>query len=104
MGHGVAHRAKLRILCHHHHHGSYYQLRTSKRCTRHPNGSAPTPAMTQPTPPLFPPLMCLFLFIFREEVKLGAVNSINWARVLAQMTYYFWAHFRVRYHTDIIHI
>ncbi|CAM9776755.1 unnamed protein product, partial [Laminaria digitata] len=32
---------------------------------------------------------------FREEVKLGAVNSINWARVLAQMTYYFWAHFRV---------
>eukprot|EP00752_Nemacystus_decipiens_P018551 g16631.t1 len=32
---------------------------------------------------------------FRDEVKLGAVNSINWARVLAQMTYYFWAHFRV---------
>lgn len=33
--------------------------------------------------------------VHREEVKLGAVNSINWARVLAQMTYYFWAHFRV---------
>jgi threonine synthase len=32
---------------------------------------------------------------FREEVSLGAVNSINWARVLAQMTYYFWAYFRV---------
>ncbi|CAM9223679.1 unnamed protein product [Phaeothamnion confervicola] len=32
---------------------------------------------------------------FREEVQLGAVNSINWARVLAQMTYYFWAYFRV---------
>lgn len=27
--------------------------------------------------------------------KLGAVNSINWARILAQMTYYFWAYFRV---------
>lgn len=40
----------------------------------------------------------MFLWCFsayREEVKLGAVNSINWARVLAQMTYYFWAHFRV---------
>ncbi|KAG5182073.1 threonine synthase [Tribonema minus] len=32
---------------------------------------------------------------FRERVSLGAVNSINWARVLAQMTYYFWAYFRV---------
>ncbi|CAM9114704.1 unnamed protein product [Choristocarpus tenellus] len=32
---------------------------------------------------------------FRERVKLGAVNSINWARVLAQITYYFWAYFRV---------
>ena len=32
---------------------------------------------------------------FREEVSLGAVNSINWARVLAQMTYFFWAYFRV---------
>ena len=41
---------------------------------------------------------CIIPFPFydvREEVKLGAVNSINWARVLAQMTYYFWAHFRV---------
>jgi len=32
---------------------------------------------------------------FRDSVKLGAVNSINWCRVLAQMTYYFWAYFRV---------
>ncbi|GMI15613.1 hypothetical protein TrLO_g15171 [Triparma laevis f. longispina] len=32
---------------------------------------------------------------FREEVKLGAVNSINWARVLAQQTYYFWTYLRV---------
>lgn len=32
---------------------------------------------------------------FRDEVKLGAVNSINWCRVMAQTTYYFWAHFRV---------
>jgi len=32
---------------------------------------------------------------FREEVRLGAVNSINWARVLAQITYYYWAFFRI---------
>ena len=34
---------------------------------------------------------------FREKVKLGAVNSINWARVLAQMTYYFYAYYQVRH-------
>ena len=28
---------------------------------------------------------------FRSEVKLGAINSINWARVLAQITYYFYS-------------
>ena len=28
---------------------------------------------------------------FRNEVKLGAINSINWARVLAQITYYFYS-------------
>lgn len=32
---------------------------------------------------------------FRDRVKLGAVNSINWCRVLAQTTYYFWSYFRV---------
>lgn len=32
---------------------------------------------------------------FREEVKLGAINSINWARVLAQITYYFYSWLRV---------
>jgi len=32
---------------------------------------------------------------FREKVKLGAVNSINWCRVLAQTTYYFWSYLRV---------
>jgi threonine synthase len=36
--------------------------------------------------------------IFRDGVSLGAVNSINWARVLAQTTYYFWAYFRI---TDV---
>ncbi len=28
-------------------------------------------------------------FTFRDEVRLAAVNSINWARVLAQVVYYF---------------
>lgn len=32
---------------------------------------------------------------FRDSVKLGAVNSINWCRVLAQTTYYFWSYLRV---------
>ena len=32
---------------------------------------------------------------FRDAVKLGAVNSINWCRVLAQTTYYFWSYLRV---------
>lgn len=32
---------------------------------------------------------------FRDRVKLGAVNSINWCRVLAQITYYFWSYLRV---------
>ena len=31
---------------------------------------------------------------FRDEVNLSAVNSINWARIMAQVVYYFWAALR----------
>jgi threonine synthase len=33
---------------------------------------------------------------FRDRVQLSGVNSINWARIVAQVTYYFWAASRLR--------
>lgn len=37
---------------------------------------------------------------FKRKYSLGAVNSVNWARLLAQMVYYFWAYFRLADATD----
>jgi len=31
---------------------------------------------------------------FKERYRIGAVNSINWARIAAQVVYYFWGYFR----------
>jgi threonine synthase len=31
---------------------------------------------------------------FKARLRIGAVNSINWARIAAQVVYYFWGYFR----------
>lgn len=37
---------------------------------------------------------------YKEKYKLGAVNSINWARILAQVVYYLYAYFKVASHEN----
>ena len=37
---------------------------------------------------------------FRSKYRLAAVNSINWARILAQITYYFYSYFQVTKRTS----
>jgi threonine synthase len=32
---------------------------------------------------------------FNDQVRLGAINSINWARLMAQIVYFFYAYFRL---------
>ncbi|ETV68607.1 threonine synthase [Aphanomyces astaci] len=38
---------------------------------------------------------------FKKKYNLGAVNSINWARILAQIVYYFYAYFRLPTHDKV---
>ena len=37
---------------------------------------------------------------FKQAYSLGAVNSVNWARVLAQVVYYFWSWYQLRCPTE----
>ncbi len=37
---------------------------------------------------------------FKKKYQLGAVNSINWARIAAQVGYYFWGYFRATKSND----
>ena len=32
---------------------------------------------------------------FRDKYALSAINSINWARLMPQIVYYFWAGYRL---------
>jgi threonine synthase len=41
---------------------------------------------------------------FRNEVNLSAINSINWARVMAQIVYYFHAYYQMTYFGETIYV
>ncbi|ODV60254.1 threonine synthase THR4 [Ascoidea rubescens DSM 1968] len=38
---------------------------------------------------------------FNDKYHIGAINSINWARILAQITYYFYSFFKLNKNLDI---
>ena len=53
-------------------------------CTRSPSGERSTIARHSSK-------RCSTITRFRDRVELSGVNSINWARIVAQVTYYFFA-------------
>lgn len=38
---------------------------------------------------------------FKKKYSLGAINSINWARIMAQISYYFFSYFEVQRLRDV---
>ena len=68
-------------------------------CQAFVKGCFNDPAMRKQVNEICKPFLCRLFQrpdtdVFHVQYNLGAVNSINWARILAQITYYFYAYFR----------